>query len=87
MDHTINNSLATVFLFTLSVIKMGSLPASVCETVVIHKLSDLLLACSSGNSSGDDGDCALLFLTGDTTLVPSVCSFCSGQGSFCSGQV
>lgn len=29
MDHTVNNSLGTVFLFTLSVIKMGSQHASV----------------------------------------------------------
>lgn len=83
MDHVINNSLAIAFLFTLSVIKMGSLPASVCETVVAHKLSGSLLACSSRNSSGDDGNYALLFLAGDATLVPSLFS----GGSFCSGQI
>lgn len=40
-------SLAIVFLFTLPVIKMGSLPASVCKTVLTHKLLGLLPACSS----------------------------------------
>lgn len=74
MDHAINNSLAIVFLVILPVIKMASLPALVCETVVAHKLSGSLLACSSQNSSGDDGNCALLFLAGDVTVVLSLFS-------------
>lgn len=75
MARAVNNSLAIAFPFALSVIKLGSLPASVCKTVVAHKLSGSLLACSSRNSSGDDGNCALFFLTGgyniDSSSSPS----------------